>query len=100
MLAMVAFIGVVLASSYLVLVSFCVCHRMSADTSHTIRALVLSLGGTGIWSLSRAFEMAGRMTLQDVMFCIAVIGCALFVAFMPRFPTGEKHAVESAEISS
>ncbi len=99
MIAAFAFLGSLLASSYLILVSFCVCHRMTPQTSHAVRAVVMAIGGTGMWAIGKSCEMAGQMTAEDLQFSVGIILCAVVVGMVPRFPTGKVSAVERSRIS-
>ena len=47
-------IPVVLCAAYLVMVSLCVCERMTPQTNHLVRMLVAGIGGAGFWALCKA----------------------------------------------
>lgn len=80
-------IPVVLCAAYLVMVSVCVCERMTAQTNHFIRILVVMIGGAGFWALCKAVAFGWGSTLEELVQGAAIVGLAIVIGVAPRFKT-------------
>lgn len=80
-------IPVVLCAAYLVMVSLCVCERMTAQTNHLIRILVVMIGGAGFWALCKAVVFGWGSTPEELVQGAAIVGLAVVIGLAPRFKT-------------
>lgn len=81
-------IPVVLCAAYLVMVSVCVCERMTAETNHFIRALVVLIGGIGAWALYKAIVSGWGSTPEDLLQGAMIVLIAAVLGAYPRLNTG------------
>jgi hypothetical protein len=81
-------IPVVLCAAYLVMVALCVCERMTAQTNHLIRVLVVLIGGAGFWALCKAVVFGWGSTPEEFVQGIAIVALAIVLWVAPRFNTG------------
>lgn len=94
-------IPVTLAAAYLIMVSFCVCERMTKFTNHNIRVLVLGIGGVGFWALCKTPELIKASTVWDMAFSVFVIASAIVVGMSPRIDTtchDNEHVVSNRKV--
>jgi len=91
---MILIIPVVLCAAYLVMVSLCVCERMTPQTNHFIRAIVACIGGAGFWALCKAVVFGWGSTPEELIQGAAIVGLAVVLGVAPRFNTGcaDSHA--------
>lgn len=80
-------IPVVLCAAYLVMVSLCVCERMTSQTNHLIRLLVAVIGGVGFWALCKAVAFGWGGSPEELIQGVAIIGLAIAIGLAPRVKT-------------
>lgn len=83
-------VPVVLCAAYLVMVAFCVCNRMTAQTNHFVRFLVAVIGGAGLWALCKAVGYGWGSTPEELIQGFAIVALALVVGLAPRVNTGSE----------
>lgn len=81
-------IPVVLCSAYLVMVSLCVCERMTPQTNHLVRGLVALIGGVGFWALCKAVVFGWGSTPEELAQGAGIVALAIVLGVSPRFNTG------------
>lgn len=81
-------VPVVLCSAYLVMVSLCVCERMTPQTNHLVRALVGVIGGAGFWALCKAVVFGWGSTPTELVQGAGIVIAAIIVGAAPRIHTG------------
>jgi len=81
-------IPVVLCAAYLVMVSLCVCERMTPQTNHLVRILVACIGGAGFWALCKAVVFGWGSTPEELAQGLGIVGLAIVLGVAPRFNTG------------
>ena len=81
-------VPVVLCAAYLVMVSLCVCERMTPQTNHLIRVLVACIGGAGFWALCKAVVFGWGSTPEELVQGVAIVWLAVVIGAAPRFNTG------------
>ncbi len=87
-------VPVVLCAAYLVMVSLCVCERMTAQTNHFIRLLVAGIGGAGFWALCKAVVFGWGSTPEELVQGCAIVALALVIGVAPRVNTGSEERSE------
>lgn len=80
-------IPVVLCAAYLVMVSLCVCERMTPQTNHLVRMLVAGIGGAGFWALCKAIVFGWGSTPAELLQGVAIVALAVIIGLAPRFKT-------------
>lgn len=90
-------IPVVLCAAYLVMVSLCVCDRMTPQTNHFVRLLVAGVGGAGFWALCKAVVFGWGSTPEELVQGCAIVALALVIGVAPRVNTGSENRRESRE---
>ena len=80
-------IPVVLCAAYLVMVSLCVCERMTPQTNHFIRLIVVGIGGAGFWALCKAAVFGWGGSPEEMVQGCAIVALALVTGASPRFRT-------------
>jgi hypothetical protein len=80
-------IPVVLCAAYLVMVSLCVCERMTPQTNHLVRGLVASIGGAGFWALCKAIIFGWGSTPAELLQGATIVALAIAIGLAPRFKT-------------
>ncbi len=83
-------IPVVLCAAYLVMVSLCVCDRMTQQTNHFVRLLVAVIGGAGFWALCKAVIFGWGATPEELVQGFAIVVLALIIGIAPRVNTGNE----------
>lgn len=83
-------IPVVLCAAYLVMVSLCVCDRMTPQTNHFVRLLVAVIGGAGFWALCKAVIFGWGATPEELVQGFAIVALALIIGVAPRVNTGSE----------
>lgn len=83
-------VPVVLCAAYLVMVSLCVCNRMTPMTNHFIRLLVACIGGAGFWALCKAVVFGWGSTPEELIQGCAIVALALIIGVSPRVNTGSE----------
>lgn len=86
----VLIVPVVLCAAYLVMVSLCICERMTRQTSHFIRVLVAIVGGAGFWALCKAVIFGWGSTAEELIQGVAIVALALTIGIAPRVRTDAK----------
>jgi hypothetical protein len=87
-------IPVVLCAAYLVMVSLCVCDRMTPQTNHFVRLLVAGIGGAGFWALCKAVVFGWGSTPEELIQGCGIVALALVIGVAPRIRTcGEERSV-------
>lgn len=81
-------IPVVLCGAYLVMVAVCVCERMTPQTNHFTRALVVAIGGVGFWALCKAIVFGWGSTPGEFAQGVAIVAIAAAIGSSPRINTG------------
>lgn len=87
---MILIIPVVLCAAYLVMVSVCVCERMTPQTNHLVRVLVAIIGGAGFWALCKAVVFGWGSTPVELLQGCAIVALSLIIGFSPRVNTGSE----------
>ena len=85
---MILIIPVVLCAAYLVMVSVCVCERMTPQTNHLVRVLVAIIGGAGFWALCKAVVFGWGSTPAELLQGLGIVIMAIVLGASPRFKTG------------
>lgn len=80
-------VPVVICAAYLVMVSFCVCNRMTSQTSHIVRAAALVIGFAGSWALCKAVIAGWGSTAMDLAQGSAIVVLAVAIGLAPKFRT-------------
>jgi uncharacterized membrane protein YhiD involved in acid resistance len=80
-------IPVILCAAYLVMVSLCVCERMTANTNHVVRVTVVGIGGVGFWALCKGVVFGWGSTPEELMQGAAIVALAVAIGLSPRFKT-------------
>jgi hypothetical protein len=80
-------IPVVLCAAYLVMVSLCVCERMTPQTNHFIRLIVAGIGGAGFWALCKAAVFGWGGSPEEMVQGCAIVALALVTGVAPKFRT-------------
>lgn len=89
---MILIIPVVLCAAYLVMVSLCVCERMTPQTNHFIRALVTLIGGAGFWALCKAVIFGWGSTPSELLQGVMIVLMAVVLGSCPRLNTGRNES--------
>jgi hypothetical protein len=88
-------IPVALCAAYLIMVSTCVCNRMTPKTNHLLRLFVVIIGGVGAWALCKAAIFGWGSTTADLLQGVIIVIMAIVLGLMPRLNTECKN--KSAE---
>lgn len=80
-------VPVVICAAYLVMVSFCVCNRMTAQTSHVVRVAAWIVGGVGAWALCKAVMAGWGSSAVDLAQGSVIVVLALAIGMSPKFRT-------------
>jgi hypothetical protein len=76
-----------MCAAYLVMVSLCVCERMTPQTNHFVRMLVASIGGAGFWALCKAIVFGWGSTPAELLQGVGIVALAVVIGLAPRFKT-------------
>jgi uncharacterized membrane protein YhiD involved in acid resistance len=80
-------VPVVICAAYLVMVSFCVCNRMNAKTSHVVRVAAWVVGGAGSWALCKAVIAGWGSGAVELAQGSAIVVLAVVIGLAPKFRT-------------
>lgn len=80
-------VPVVLCAAYLIMVSLCVCNRMTHQTNHILRFIVACIGGAGFWAMCKAVVFGWGSTPEELIQGCAVVGLAVVIGIAPKFKT-------------
>lgn len=84
---MILIIPVVICAAYLIMVSLCVCERMTPDTNHFVRIMVVVIGGSGAWALCKAVVYGWGSTPIELLQGAAIVVTAITLGMAPRLQT-------------
>lgn len=93
-------IPVVLCSAYLIMVSLCVCERMTPETNHLTRIVVVLIGGCGAWAFCKAVIFGWGSTPAELLQGVMIVVIAIVIGSIPKFHTGCKQRVASRKRGS
>lgn len=77
-------VPVIICACYLVMISLCICDRMTPKTSHFTRITVALVGGIGAWALFKTVMTGWNDSVVEVIQAVMVILVAAIMASMPR----------------
>lgn len=72
------------AAVYLLVAAVCISNRITRRTKLRLRLLTIGIGAVGMWAFSRSITLQWKLTPPDLAMALAVIGCAIILAYFPR----------------
>ena len=86
-------IPVIVGACYLVMISLCICDRMTPKTSHFTRATVCLVGGFGAWALFKTAMTGWNNSPSEILQGAMVVAVAVIMASMPRIKVEREQKV-------
>lgn len=77
-------VPVIICACYLVMISICICDRMTPKTSHFTRITVVLVGGLGAWALFKSVMTGWNDSPSEILQAVMVMLVAAIMASMPR----------------